>query len=225
MIKLYTAIGTYKINAHGLPTIIAGDKEYGLDAHELIIWTTLAFRILSYQELRDRYYEKENDLKLMNELDFDHYLNRLLMRRLIVCGQDCTGIDALYDLVGHLHIETIPSGVLVNVSSFLKLWLFRKTSFKKALSIFHTAKLEPLEKRVLSLIKHQTLSTAELIMCVESGKTKLKNTSELMDCLYSDEHTDCESIIIDGRISETRFPVLTAIANLYFKHRIMFQVI
>ena len=54
MIKLYTAIGTYKINAHGLPTIIAGDKEYGLDAHELIIWTTLAFRILSYQELRDR---------------------------------------------------------------------------------------------------------------------------------------------------------------------------
>ena len=32
MMTLYTAIGTYKLNTHGLPTVISGDKEYGLSA-------------------------------------------------------------------------------------------------------------------------------------------------------------------------------------------------
>lgn len=49
---LYTAIGTYKLNTHGLPTVISGDKEYGLSAHELLLWTCLSFRILTYRELR-----------------------------------------------------------------------------------------------------------------------------------------------------------------------------
>lgn len=222
---LYTAIGTYKINTTGLPTVISGDKEYGLDAYELILWTSLAFRILTYQELRELYYEKQKDLHIMSELDFDHYLNRLLMRRLIVSGQDYTGIDAFYDLIGHLHVKSIPCGLGVKVISFLKLFLFRKMPLRKAVTIFHSEKLEPMEKQVMSLIRHQTLSTAELVLCTEKGKKMLKNTEELMDCLYADEHTDCDSIVTDGRVSAARFPVLTAIANLYLKQRIMFQII
>ena len=223
--KLYTAIGTYKINTTGLPTVIAGDKEYELDAHELILWTSLAFRIHTYQELRSIYHEKQKDLHIMSELDFDHYLNRLLMRRLIVSGQDYTGIDAFYDLIGHLHIKAVPCGLGVNIISFLKLFFYRKLPLRKAITIFHSEKLEPMEKQVMSLIQHQTLSTAELILCTENGKKTLKNTDELMDCLYSDGKTDCDSIVTDGRVSTSRFPVLTAIANLYLKQRIMFQII
>lgn len=61
MMTLYTAIGTYKLNTHGLPTVISGDKEYGLSAHELLLWTCLSFRILTYRELRAEFYEKNGN--------------------------------------------------------------------------------------------------------------------------------------------------------------------
>ena len=225
MMTLYTAIGTYKLNTSGLPTVMVGEQEYGLDSHELLLWSCLVFRILTYQELKEEFCKQEKDLHILGELGFDRYLNRLITRRLVVSGQDCTGVDALYDLMGHLHVQPIPSGMAVKTMGFLKLWLCRGLSFHKAASIFHTEKLEPLEKCVLSLLKRQTLSTAELILCLEKGKTSLKNTEELMECLYADETADCDSILTDGRVCESRYPVLTAIANLYFKQRITFQIV
>lgn len=222
MITLYTAIGNYKLNAHGLPTIFTGDNEYALDTHELILWTILAFRILTYQELKKEFYAKERDLHILGELDFDHYLNRLKVRRLIVSGQDCTGIDALYDLIGHLHVQAIPGNLFLRTITFLKLWLISRISFAKASLVLHTEKTEPLEKQILSLVRHQTLSTAELILCIQNGTTRLHNSQELIELLYSDELTDCESILSDCRVNDSRYLVLTAIVNLYFKQRISF---
>lgn len=222
MITLYTAIGNYKLNAHGLPTIFTGDNEYALNTHELILWTILAFRILTYQELKKEFYAKERDLHILGELDFDHYLNRLKVRRLIVSGQDCTGIDALYDLIGHLHVQAIPGNLFLRTITFLKLWLISRISFAKASLVLHTEKPEPLEKQILSLVRHQTLSTAELILCIQNGTTRLHNSQELIELLYSDELTDCESILSDCRVNDSRYLVLTAIVNLYFKQRISF---
>ena len=222
MITLYTAIGNYKLNAHGLPTIFTGDNEYALNTHELILWTILAFRILTYQELKKEFYAKERDLHILGELDFDHYLNRLKVRRLIVSGQDCTGIDALYDLIGHLHVQAIPGNLFLRTITFLKLWLISRISFSKASLVLHTEKPEPLEKQILSLVRHQTLSTAELILCIQNGTTRLQNSQELIELLYSDELTDCESILSDCRVNDSRYLVLTAIVNLYFKQRISF---
>lgn len=222
MITLYTAIGNYKLNAHGLPTIFTGDNEYALNTHELILWTILAFRILTYQELKKEFYAKERDLHILGELDFDHYLNRLKVRRLIVSGQDCTGIDALYDLIGHLHVQAIPGNLFLRTITFLKLWLISRISFAKASLVLHTEKPEPLEKQILSLVRHQTLSTAELILCIQNGTTRLQNSQELIELLYSDELTDCESILSDCRVNDSRYLVLTAIVNLYFKQRISF---
>ena len=222
MITLYTAIGNYKLNTHGLPTIFTGDNEYALDTHELILWTILAFRILTYQELKKEFYAKERDLHILGELDFDHYLNRLKVRRLIVSGQDCTGIDALYDLIGHLHVQAIPGNLFLRTITFLKLWLISRISFAKASLVLHTEKPEPLEKQILSLVRHQTLSTAELILCIQNGATRLHDSQELIELLYSDELTDCESILSDCRVNDSRYLVLTAIVNLYFKQRISF---
>lgn len=222
MITLYTAIGNYKLNAHGLPTIFIGDNEYALDTHELILWTILAFRILTYQELKKEFYAKERELHILGELDFDHYLNRLKVRRLIASGQDCTGIDALYALIGHLHVQAIPGNLFLRTITFLKLWLISRISFAKASLVLHTEKPEPLEKQILSLVRHQTLSTAELILCIQNGTTRLHNSQELIELLYSDELTNCESILSDCRVNDSRYLVLTAIVNLYFKQRILF---
>ena len=99
MITLYTSIGTYRLERDGLPVVVAGSRDCGLCPHELLLWSSLAFRILTYEELRAEFYEKERELHILGELDFDHYLNRLIMRGLVASGRDCTGIDALYDLL------------------------------------------------------------------------------------------------------------------------------
>ncbi|MDE7325691.1 MAG: hypothetical protein K2N63_05370 [Lachnospiraceae bacterium] len=126
-------------------------------------------------------------MHILGELDFDYYLNRLIMRRLVASGKD---------------------NIAVKIVSFLKLTLSRRLPFQKALAAFHTEKLEPMEKQVLSLLRHQMLSTAELIQCTEKRKTDIKNSNDLMDCLYREGNCDCESIITDCRTSETSFPCL-----------------
>lgn len=225
MLTLYTAIGNYRLTEKGLPLVTTGGRDCALDAHELLLWSSLAFRILTYQELRAEFYEKERELHILGDLDFDHYLNRLIMRRLVASGKDCTGVDALYDLLGHLYVQPAPNSILVKVLSFFKLLLGRKFPLRKALMVFHTEKLEPMEKQVLALLRHQMLSTAELIGCTENGKHRLKSNNELMECLYHDETTDCDNIVTDCRTSETRFSVLTAVANLYLKQQITFQIL
>ena len=46
-----------------------------------------------------------------------------------------------------------------------------------------------------------------------------------MDCLYREDGSDCEGIVTDCRVSEARFPVLTAVANLYLKQQVTFQIL
>ena len=225
MLTLYTAIGSYHLTEKGLPLVTAGGHDCALDAHELLLWSSLAFRILTYQELKAEFYEKERELHILGELDFDYYLNRLTMRRLVASGRDCTGVDALYDLLGHLYLQPAPNSTAVKIVSFLKLTLSRRLPFRKALAVFHTEKLEPMEKQVLALLRHEMLSTAELIQCTEKGKTNIKDSNDLMDCLYQEGDCDRESIVTDCRASETRFPVLTAVANLYLKQQVTFQIL
>ena len=52
MMTLYTAVGHYKITGKGLPLVTAGGRECALTPHELILWSSLAFRILTYDELK-----------------------------------------------------------------------------------------------------------------------------------------------------------------------------
>lgn len=226
MMKLYTAVGKYKMIETGLPLIITGDGiECALDAHELILWSSLAFRILTYDELKKEFYEKERELHILGEMDFDHYLNRLTMRQLIASGRDCTGVDALYDLLGHLYAQKVPDSLFVKTATFFKLFFSHKYTFHDAAMAFHKETLEPAERNVLSLLKHQVLSTAELISCVEKGQSSLRNSEELMDLLYRNDNCDCDSIMTDSRFTDTRIPTLTAIANLYLKQQILFQIL
>jgi len=224
MMTLYTAVGSYRLTEKGLPVIMAGGRECTLDTHELLLWSILAFRILSYDELKAEFFEKERELHILGELDFDHYINRLINRRLIASGRDCTGVDALYDLMGHLHLQPISTCLAAKVITFLKLCLLKSFPLRQAAQVFQTEKLEPIEKQVISLIKDQSLSTAELIRCAEKGKKRLRSNQKLMECLYDDDTSDCETIVTESRFSEKQPSVLTAVANLYFKQHIIFDI-
>ena len=222
MITLYTAIGTYKLNRSGYPSVVSGEREYSLDTFELIMWSVLSYRISSYDELKDMFCEKVQELQITNERGFDHYLSRMLSRNLIASGKNSDGVEALYSLLGRLHIEILPNGIFTKILTFIDLVFHRNVPVRTALDVFYVEKTTPPENWVLSMLKHQSLTTAELIKCNEKAVTKLHNTDELIDILYSDEHTDCESIILDSFLSEERNTILTAVANLYLKQRVNF---
>ena len=207
MMTLYTALGTYHTTPDGTPCILSDDQEFALDTHELLLWSILAFQILTYDEIRREFYEKERELHIMADTDLDHYLNRLTVRRLIISGRDESGMDALYDLFGRLYLKKTPDDLFTKLTAFLDLWLFKHIPFRKAKAVFESPALEPLEKKLLRMIDRQLLSTAELIQCAARGRFDIQDSGELIDCLYADGETDYQSIVADTRTMDERRPV------------------
>ncbi len=59
MLTLYTAVGTLKFQkttgGKSIPLVINDGQEYGLSDDELLLWSCLAFQILTLHELQDAY--------------------------------------------------------------------------------------------------------------------------------------------------------------------------
>lgn len=204
MITLYTAIGICKIKERRFPFIMIGDQEYGLGAEEFLLWSILAFRILTYQELRDEFYERERELHILGEAEFDDYLNRLLYRGLAASGTSETGIDALYLLLEPLQPRLVPRGLVTDFFCFLNLWVVKKVSFRLALSAFYTGRLSRREKKMLSLLRGRACSIRELVSTTASPE-------------------DRESCPDTPFFFANRDPVLIVISNLYLKQLLTFQ--
>ncbi len=65
--KLYTAIGIFKQkNDHGksYPYVQIGNREYTLDMQEMILWTSLNWRLLCEDEIHTLYGKKLEELNL-----------------------------------------------------------------------------------------------------------------------------------------------------------------
>ena len=125
MLTLYTAIGElkFKKNTNGkpVPIVINNHQEYGLSMQELILWSCLAFQILTYPELQAAYQYRLQEDNHTENLPMSHYLNRLLFRGLITKGCGMTGIDSLYDLIGKLHIIPMQDSFFIRFLSCLLL--------------------------------------------------------------------------------------------------------
>ena len=89
MLTLYTAVGSLKFertNGKPVPYIINNEKEYGMSKEELLVWSCLAFQILTYPELEQVVERNCADSGQSISLPLSHYLNRLLLRGLLVKG-------------------------------------------------------------------------------------------------------------------------------------------
>lgn len=95
MLTLYTAVGTLKFQkttgGKTIPLVINNRQEYGLSDDELLLWSCLAFQILTLHELQDAYTLRQIQKEGPKNLSFQHYLNRLSLRGLVVSGIGLTG--------------------------------------------------------------------------------------------------------------------------------------
>ena len=229
MITFYTAVGRYKLhndeNGNRHPVVILNNKEHILDLQEMILWSSLIWKIYTLDELRTIFYRKEREAHILGELSFEEYMGKLEEKGLIVSGCDYVGIDALYNLLSKLYIVPVTGSLFTKLSAFLHLTFARGVPFRVTKNIFKNDTLTSDEKLVLALTKQTLLSTAELIKCVQKGTTDLTSNDKVMDTLYDDEVTTCDNIGIFSRFYAKQKPVLQAVSNLYLKKLILFETL
>ena len=182
MLTLYTAVGSLKFertNGKPVPYIINNEKEYGMSKEELLVWSCLAFQILTYPELEQVVERNCADSGQSISLPLSHYLNRLLLRGLLVKGMGVSAVDALYHLLGTLTITPVEDRFLLRLGSALLLSLKGQVRFRDIPRLLRRVKCTPTEQQVLSLAGKAPLSTAELLLSMERGIRIEKETDIL----------------------------------------------
>lgn len=101
MMTFYAAAGSYQIrNEDGkdMPCIMRLGKLQPVSIPEFSIWSMLLWDVLTHDELRKKYFEKMEEVKL-DPSGFEKALEMLVKRKLIIKGVGYTGADALYNML------------------------------------------------------------------------------------------------------------------------------
>ena len=173
MLTLFTAVGhlTMQKTEYGrrLPIVRVNKKEYDVAPRELILWSGLAFQILTYPELEQVVERNCADSGQSISLPLSHYLNRLLLRGLLVKGMGVSAVDALYRLLGTLTITPVEDRFLPRLASVFLLYTKGQVRLKDIPRLLRKTKCTPTEREVLALAGKAPLSTAELLLSMERG--------------------------------------------------------
>lgn len=183
----------------------------------------MLFRVLQIHELENAYTFRLENSDKKQALPFSHYLNRLLLRGLIVKGEGLTGVDALYRLFGELHIMPVVNTFPIRLFTYIQLRLEGKANSADIGKYLRKAKYTPMEKTILRLAQEVPITTAELVTCVELGKEN-QPSGQMLDELYPES----KKLLPDtGRgCTDPPYPVFRffrPIGNLYLNKQISFQ--
>lgn len=224
---LYTALGNYEYRKDNygevVPFVIADGKEYELNLWEMICWSSLIWNIYTFTEISGIFYRKERDAHILGDQPCEYYLDSLESKGLIVVGHGDTGMDALHDLLTHLYVVPIHSGLFTKVSAFLHLTFCKGIPYKVTRHIFDRVPMDESEKMIWKLTNQNRLSVGELTKCVECGIVDVSTDEKLVDALYDDEDTTYKNIGDIFRSSDSHIPVLSAVSTLYLNRQILFE--
>lgn len=224
---LYTVIGRFerRKNKCGLscPVIVIGKQEYMVDMQEMVLWTSLNWRILRKNEIEEVYRELSLKTGSIMGRSYQECVDRLLIRGLIVSGSGETEYDALYDLLGSLYIIPSDGNLFLRLFSFCRLTLLEKIPLSVAKKLFRKERRTISEKQVMGLAKQALLSTAEIIACVEKNIYVLPNEESILEGIYSDQDTTSDNISSMVRVSTVSEPITLAVANLYLRQQIILE--
>lgn len=225
MLTLYTTVGHLALrkgqNQKNYPEVHIHGQEYALVPEELVLWSSLAFQILTLDELKEAYQEGIALQGITSSGTFEYFLRRLLIRELIVKGSGLTGVDALYRLLGGLYIKPTQNSVFLRLFTCIRLY----TKGDLSLSQFQQRLKKPentkLEKLVLELSHTLPLSVAELLSYVELNSS-LPPQKALQE-LYETTEETCDTLAEKVQLHKTQLPIMQAIGNLYLQKQILFS--
>lgn len=224
---LYTAVGRFKRqrtpDGTDCPLILLGGKEYLVDLQELMIWTSLNWRITRMDEIGEYYRLSAVKNHYTSSRTWEVCVNRLLTRGLLVSGSGETDYDALYDLLSSMYIIHTNGNAFLRIASFLKLTLVNRISLSVAVKLFRFDRRTEQEKQVMKLSNQALLSTAEIIRCVEKNIGRLYKADSIMESIYGDSDITSDNITDLVKASSHSQEVTLAVANLYLRQQVIFE--
>lgn len=224
---LYTAIGRFVRRTNGCgrycPVVLLAGREYLMDMQEMVLWTSLNWRILKHEEIGSFYEKTSAGTCFPAERSWEMCVERLVTRGLLVRGSGETEYDALYDLLGSLSIIPTSGSFGLRCLTFLKLVVMNHVPFSAAKKLFQADRRTAEEAQVMHLTRQALLSTAEIIKCMERDIRNLPNEQALLDAIYDDADTTSDNIASIMKSSSSTKPVVLAVANLYLRQQIIFE--
>lgn len=226
MMSFYSAIGSYQIknvDGHKVPYIQRLGKLHLISIPEFVIWSTLLWEVMTYDELK-RHYDEQMKLIDGDKPDFDQLLNILNKRKLVMKGIGYTGEDALYNMLADAFV--IPYRVPPVRKTLRLLQLLTKGTLKITDILLRPRerKWTEDETRVMSLVEQTPLSTAEIIRCFERGITDVSTASKVINGIYTAEDSDQKHIANEQFHSIYTRPVLQAVSSLYLNRKILLEL-
>lgn len=224
MMTFYAAIGSYRIKneeGHKVPYIQKLGKLYPISIPEFVIWSTLLWEVMTYDELKKHYDHQIRELKGQIPA-FDELLEMLVKRKLIVRGIGYTGRDALYNMLADAFVIPFRISGGRKAASVFKLWLQGKISMLDAHKIMKMRPRTKVEGRIIRLVEQSPLSTSEIIRCFERNITDVSSADKIIAGVYEDSVQ--ATIANEEFMSEYSVPVLEAVSNLYLNREIILEI-
>ncbi len=184
---LYTAIGKYELheNAAGdkLPHVLVHGEPKSLDIWEMITWSSLMWKILTFDELAKEFYAKEREAHILGEYSCEACLKRMEQRGLIVCGHGATAMDALADLLSELYVIPLRAKLPTKILAFLHLTFAKGVPFRVTRQLFTKPQLSDGEAYLLQAAEQELLTVDELV----DGRTDHAGLRDVVS-LYFGKH-------------------------------------
>ena len=168
MITFYAAVGIFETGTEaGRPVLLRAGRKYDVTLPEFVLWSSLLWNIYHYDEIRAVYEKKIAEAQVKDAPQFDEVLEKMTRRGLVGAGTGYTGIEALYELLSGMFLVPVHTSALERLRGFLYLTFVRRMPLRITGRLFGKAPLTPQERAVWDLISQRSMSTAELIRCVE----------------------------------------------------------
>lgn len=171
-----------------------------MDMQEMVLWTSLNWRILKHEEIGSFYEKTSAGACFPAERSWEMCVERLMTRGLLVRGSGETEYDALYDLMGSLSIIPTGGSFGLRCFTFLKLVVMNHVPFSAAKKLFQADRRTAEEAQVMHLTRQA-----------------------LLDAIYDDADTTSNNIASIMKSSSSTKPVVLAVANLYLRQQIIFE--
>ncbi len=225
MMTFYAAVGSYRIkteDGHKVPYIQKLGKLHPISIPEFVIWSTLLWEVMTYDELEKFYQQQIGELK-GKAPTFDELLSMLVKRKLIVRGIGYTGRDALYNMLSDAFVIPFRISGGRKMLNLLRLWCGGKISLLDAHKLIKARNSTDAEDRVIALVEQTPLSTSEIIRCFERNITDVSTTEKVIAGVYPDSTQD--TIANEEFMSAHSGQVLEAISTLYLNREVILEVV
>ena len=206
MMTFYAAAGSYQIrNEDGkdMPYIMRLGKLQPVSIPEFSIWSMLLWDVLTHDELRKKYFEKMEEVKL-DPSGFEKALEMLVKRKLIIKGVGYTGADALYNMLYDTYVIPL-RGVF------------------EAVYLLQPDKGTEAEQRIMKLVTQTPLSVPELVRCFENDVRDVSSADKVISAIYTEESDNQARLNNACSLSNHRQDVLEATTNLYLTRQVILE--